>query len=276
MRWSAYGHEIDGGPMSRGFLERIGIKNAIVDQVVRLVENHMVASGVGRDPTPRAVRRLAMRLAPASIAQLMRLIEADASGRPPLPPGLPEGAARIQAMAQAQSVAQGPQAPLILGRHVLPYFEDGPGKHIGEVTHAAYEAQADGEFSGEAECFSFKSCRSIFFLLQYIENVPCFKIRTNTAARRLEHFVDVGNHMHPEFFPQLFEFVGEYLQPIRLEKLLSRDSTYNEQFPSSLPNVAKAYLEDLDKEYPVPANKKKPLTKALFPWIRMIMESNEQ
>jgi hypothetical protein len=40
---------------------------------------------------------------------------------------------------------------LILGRHVLPYFDDRPGKHIGEVTRAAYEAQADGAFSNEEE-----------------------------------------------------------------------------------------------------------------------------
>src|SRR5262249_50970299 len=100
----------------------IGIKSAIVDQVEPLVENHMVASSIGRDPTPRAVRRLAQRLRPANIAQLLRVIEADASGRPPLPSGLPENAVRIKAVAAAQAVSEGPPAPLILGRHVLPYF----------------------------------------------------------------------------------------------------------------------------------------------------------
>jgi tRNA nucleotidyltransferase (CCA-adding enzyme) len=155
LRWTSYGHEIDGGPMARGFLERIGIKAAIVDQVQPLTENHMVASGVGADPTPRAVRRLAMRLAPASIAQLLRLIEADASGRPPLPPGLPPAAARIRELAEAQAVTEGPQPPLILGRHVLPYFHGEPGPHIGEVVRAAAEAQADGEFSNPAEALAW-------------------------------------------------------------------------------------------------------------------------
>jgi len=96
-----------------------------------------------------------MRLAPATIAQLLRVIEADYSGRPPLPQGLPEGAARIKEIAEAQAVKEGPQAPLILGRHVLPYFEGRPGVHIGEVTRAAYEAQADGEFSNEAEALAW-------------------------------------------------------------------------------------------------------------------------
>jgi tRNA nucleotidyltransferase (CCA-adding enzyme) len=155
MRWTSWGHEADGGPMARGFLERIGIKSAIVDRVVRMVENHLASSSIGREVTPRAVRRLAMRLAPATIADLVRLIEADYSGRPPLPTGLPEGAMRIREMAEAQAVHHGPQAPLILGRHVMPYFEDQPGKHIGEVTAAAYEAQADGAFSNHEEALQW-------------------------------------------------------------------------------------------------------------------------
>lgn len=150
LRWTSWGHEPLGGPMARAFLERIHIKAAIINQVVPLVENHLAHTSIGRDVTPRAVRRLALRLAPATIEQLMRLIEADSSGRPPLPAGLPEAAARIRDVARQQAVERGPQAPLILGRHVLPYFQGKPGPHIGQVTHAAYEAQMDGEFSDEA------------------------------------------------------------------------------------------------------------------------------
>lgn len=54
-------------------------------------------------------------------------------------------------MAASQAVAEKPQAPLIHGRDVLPYFGNQPGKHIGEVTRAAYEAQSDGAFSSEEE-----------------------------------------------------------------------------------------------------------------------------
>jgi len=151
MRWTSWGHEAEGGPMARAFLDRIGIKSAITDRVVPLVENHLASSSIGREATPRAVRRLAMRLAPASITDLLRLIEADHSGRPPLPIGLLDGAIRIRDMAETQAVDRGTQAPLILGRHVIPYFNDQPGKHIGEVTTAAYEAQADGAFSNQEE-----------------------------------------------------------------------------------------------------------------------------
>jgi tRNA nucleotidyltransferase (CCA-adding enzyme) len=151
MRWSSWGHEPDGGPMARAFLERISIKASIIDQVVPLVENHLASTTLAKHGvTPRAIRRLATRLAPASIERLVHLIEADHSGRPPLPPGLPEGAILIRDAAREQEVTRGPQAPLILGRHVLPYFDGQPGKHIGTVTAAAYEAQLDGAFSDEA------------------------------------------------------------------------------------------------------------------------------
>ena len=155
LRWTAYGHEPAAGPAARRFLERIGIKSSIVEQVVPLVENHLAHSHIGMEVTPRAVRRLAVRLAPASISQLLRLIEADASGCPPKPPGLPESAARIRDVAAAQAVNDKPQPPLILGRQVLPYFGGKPGKHIGEVTRAAYEAQADGAFSTEQEALAW-------------------------------------------------------------------------------------------------------------------------
>jgi tRNA nucleotidyltransferase (CCA-adding enzyme) len=155
LRWTAHGHEAAGGPLARAFLERIGIKPAIVDQVVPLVENHLAHSSLRNDVTPRTVRRLALRLAPANITQLIRLIEADHSGRPPLPAGLPDSAIRIRDMAAAQSVATKPQSALILGRHVLPYFENRSGPHIGEITRAAYEAQTDGVFSNEEEAIEW-------------------------------------------------------------------------------------------------------------------------
>ena len=154
-RWTAHGHESAGGPLAKTFLNRIGIKPSIVDQVVPLVENHLAHSSLRNDVTPRTVRRLALRLAPANITQLIRLIEADHGGRPPLPSTLPESAIRIQEMAAAQSVETKPPRALILGRHVLPYFNNVSGPHIGEVTKAAYESQLDGAFSTDEEAQSW-------------------------------------------------------------------------------------------------------------------------
>ena len=62
---------------------------------------------------------------------------------------------RLRDVAASQSVSDTPQPALILGRHVLPYFEGEAGSHIGQVTRAAYEAQSDGEFSTEQEALAW-------------------------------------------------------------------------------------------------------------------------
>ena len=90
---------------------------------------------------------------------IKRAFAARQEPRPPFFNGLlqPGRAARelfdlpAQTGQGGQAVAKEPQPPLILGRHVLPYFDNQAGRHIGEVTRAAYEAQADGAFSSEEE-----------------------------------------------------------------------------------------------------------------------------
>lgn len=67
--------------------------------------------------------------------------------------------------------------------------------------------------------------------------------------------------------------VSAYLQPIRLGKLLSRDSTYLENYPESLPQIAKDYIADLEKEdqlINVDPVTLKAIRKQVFPWIKAI------
>lgn len=42
--------------------------------------------------------------------------------------------------------------------------------------------------------------------------------------------------------------ISHLLQPIRMEKLLSRDETYMKEFPKSLPKLCSDYVADLEKE----------------------------
>lgn len=73
--------------------------------------------------------------------------------------------------------------------------------------------------------------------------------------------------------------IDSLLQPIRLEKLLSRDSQYVEKFPSSLGQICNDYIQDLlaedqiqgtdeQKELIVKAVKKK-----LFPFVKEMVEN---
>jgi len=141
------GHDQAGLAPTAALLRRIGCPQGIAAQVVPLVREHMVHIGMAL--ADRSVRRLALRLAPATIEQWGRLVESDASGRPPLPPGNP-GAAIVE-YAQELSTAAGPSAPLLFGRHLIEAGLMQPGPALGALLKQAYQAQIDGVFATAEE-----------------------------------------------------------------------------------------------------------------------------
>lgn len=145
-RWISPGHAAAGEKPTRSFLARIGAPKVIVKQVVELVREHMVRLGSGAD-SKRKARRLLVRLAHASADDLFRLIEADHSGRPPLPAGLPEQARTLQAV--CDEVAN-EVSPFVMGRHLIASGID-PGPHFGPILREAFAAQIEGAFSDEVE-----------------------------------------------------------------------------------------------------------------------------
>ncbi|MCS6841261.1 MAG: HD domain-containing protein [Roseiflexus sp.] len=136
------GHAAAGVPLTQTFLARIGAPHWIERLVTPLVREHLVH--LHTPPTPRVVRRLANRLAPAPLVQWERLVEADASGRPPMPPERP--AVAFLAIAEAEGAARNRPAPLVRGRDLIAAGV-APGPRLGEMLRRAYEAQLDGVFS---------------------------------------------------------------------------------------------------------------------------------
>lgn len=73
---------------------------------------------------------------------------------------------------------------------------------------------------------------------------------------------------------QSFELIAHLLQPIRLEKLLSRDEQYVIGFPSTLPQICKDYIKDLVDEGQLVGDEdtiaqfKKVLGKHLFKFVK--------
>lgn len=144
--WTAYGHPEAGVPIAEQFLNQIGAPSRIIDRVLPLVREHMAhIPFFTNEVTPRTVRRIAQRLGKATIQELMYVIEADHSGRPPLPGGLPERARAILSLSESLQVDKGSPAPILLGRHLVGLGMR-PGKHFGTILKAAYEAQLAGEF----------------------------------------------------------------------------------------------------------------------------------
>lgn len=105
LRWTSREHDRVGVPLAEQFLQRIGEEETLIRRVLRLVEYHMAYIWfTDRNAGSRTVRRLASRLAPATMRDLALVIEADHSGRPPLPPRLPEAAERMVQLAEKQGI----------------------------------------------------------------------------------------------------------------------------------------------------------------------------
>jgi tRNA nucleotidyltransferase (CCA-adding enzyme) len=151
-RWRARGHCEAGVAPTESFLRAIGCPETIIEQVTPLVIEHLVHAQP--DLNARAVRRLAQRLGKATISQLLRLIEADLRGRPPLPGDLPAGLRLIGTLANEENLTQGMPQPLIGGRHIIAAGYQ-PARWFGEVLKNCFEAQLDGLFSNEAEGIAY-------------------------------------------------------------------------------------------------------------------------
>lgn len=83
------GHAQVGAEITEEFLRSIDCPEQNRLKIVALVREHLVYSSF-QTVTVRAVKRLLKRLEPASLDDLLMLVEADHSGRPPLPKKLPE------------------------------------------------------------------------------------------------------------------------------------------------------------------------------------------
>ncbi|MFM8475750.1 MAG: HD domain-containing protein [Planctomycetaceae bacterium] len=153
-RWKAPAHAEAGVPLAEQFLRRLGAPDVIISEVLPLVAEHLAHTQP--QLSSAALRRLLKRLSPATLPQLIRLIEADVSGRPPLPqgltPALRQFADRAAAVLQdaARDVTPATPPPLILGRHLIALGHQ-PGAWFREVLQTCHEAQLQGAFADEAD-----------------------------------------------------------------------------------------------------------------------------
>ena len=150
MRWTSNGHEPAGGPIAVAFLRRIGAPLELDAPVSALVVHHLAHQhGKHAEFTDTQVRRLARKLAPATIDDLALVMTADSLGRPPL--ATPETHARIaQLREKARELALEATAPkpILLGRHLIAIGHQ-PGPTFKPLLDAAFEAQLDGAFADE-------------------------------------------------------------------------------------------------------------------------------
>ncbi len=143
-------HAAAGVPYTIDFLRLIGAPDKYVAPVCALVREHMAAND--GPASPRFVRRLAHRLAPADMDLWARLVAADSSGRPPLP--IKEPGAPFMALAAALGAVQQPVAPLLNGNDVLA-LGIAAGPRVKELLRIAYDAQLDGLYETRADALQW-------------------------------------------------------------------------------------------------------------------------
>ena len=150
VRWISPEHEAAGGPLAESFLRRIGAPLELIDYVRPLVVNHLLHHHGPAEFRDTTVRRLARKIAPATLDDLIAVMLSDHLGRPPLISQ--ETVQRLEflrASARRLAVEHTAPRPLVLGRHLIALGLV-PGPQFTPALEAAFESQLDGAFNDEA------------------------------------------------------------------------------------------------------------------------------
>ncbi|HRG54406.1 MAG TPA: polynucleotide adenylyltransferase [Lacunisphaera sp.] len=150
IRWVSPEHEAAGGPLAESFLQRIGAPRDLIEYVRPLVVNHLLHHHGSVEYRDSFVRRLANKIAPATLDELIAVMQADHLGRPPLVSS--ETALRLEhlrAGAKRLALEHAVPKPVLLGRHLLGLGLK-PGPQFKPALDAAFESQLDGAFHDEA------------------------------------------------------------------------------------------------------------------------------
>jgi tRNA nucleotidyltransferase (CCA-adding enzyme) len=150
LRWVSPEHEAAGGPLSDSFLTRIGAPLDLVAHVRPLVINHLLHHDGPAEYRDTTVRRLARKIEPATLDELMAVMRADHLGRPPLVSAETEKRLGfLRAAAQRLALEHAAPKPIVLGRHLIALGRS-PGPQFKPALDAAFESQLDGAFNDEA------------------------------------------------------------------------------------------------------------------------------
>lgn len=145
-RLRSRGHEAAGEGPTRSFLARLTNRRQLVDDVVRLVVDHLKPRQLhGGAAGDAAVRRLAHRV--RRIDRLVRVARADALGRPPLRPEAFPDCDWLLERAEALRIRDRAPERIVRGRDLIDRGLP-PGPEIGELVERCYRAQLNGEFEG--------------------------------------------------------------------------------------------------------------------------------
>ena len=149
LRWISPEHEAAGGPLAESFLTRLGAPLDLIPHVRQLVVNHLLHHQGAEAYRDTTVRRLARKIEPATIDELIAVMQADHLGRPPLVSA--ETVRRLDHLrtaARRLALEHAAPKPIVLGRHLIALGLP-PGPQFKPALEAAFESQLDGAFADE-------------------------------------------------------------------------------------------------------------------------------
>ncbi len=141
-RITSKGHSEAGLEPAKTFLEKINAPQAYIKKILPLVNEHLFPS-LNRQAGAPAVRKLARRLHPATIQELVYVGYADHKGRGTSWDGYPEGEELLE-KAKELTIAESKPIPLLMGRHLIELGME-PGKSFGDILKEVFRLQLEGD-----------------------------------------------------------------------------------------------------------------------------------
>jgi len=144
------GHEEGGGVLiGQMFRQQFDVSKDLVEKVAKITTDHIKPQIFFIDRhklTDSAIRRLAGRLHPATIEELVHTAHADHTGRGEQGAhDFPAGDWLLQ-RAEELGVNREPVKPLLMGRHLIQMGIK-PGPHMGPILRKVFDMQVDGQVS---------------------------------------------------------------------------------------------------------------------------------
>ena len=152
-RWKSKGHDSAGIMPARDFLSRMQFGNDVNERVQALIREHLAPVNIAQVPhragRESAVRKLANRLAPATIDQLALVSEADQRGRAVTLDKV-DGVDEMLEIAEKFNITDGKPFKILTGRHLIDRLGWEPypkGVRFQPILETVFQAQLDGQIT---------------------------------------------------------------------------------------------------------------------------------
>ncbi len=148
----SFNHHKAGVEIAGEFMKSIKRGKKVIASVLPLIEEHMFFA-FNSSLSKRSIRRLSVRLRPATVKQLAMLTEADCVGLR-LEESRKKDIENMLQIAEELEVLDSMPTPFLTGRMLIDEGYE-PGPEIGKILDRAYAAQLNGDFSTEEEALEW-------------------------------------------------------------------------------------------------------------------------